>query len=113
MDGGGVTLNQQFLNGADAIRDQLEAFDGTGTNIFDLGTDQRLLKLAVLLGDKLRADIAYPMDKETTADTVFFNAGAADGFRLAARRHLPAIGRGDVDVHGSRQRLPVHLLYAG
>ncbi|MGI9303547.1 MAG: ImpA family metalloprotease, partial [Gammaproteobacteria bacterium] len=39
--------------------------------------------------------------------------GAADGFRLAARRYLFAIGRGDVDVHGPRRQLPVHLLYTG
>ncbi|MGI9302516.1 MAG: ImpA family metalloprotease [Gammaproteobacteria bacterium] len=78
MDSSGATLNQQFLNGATVIRDQLQAFDATGTNIFDLGNDQRLLKLAVLLGDKLREDITYPMDKETTPDPVFYNAYFAD-----------------------------------
>ncbi|QLQ30425.1 MAG: hypothetical protein HZT40_01000 [Candidatus Thiothrix singaporensis] len=47
-------------------------------DLFAQGDDQRLLKLVVLLADKYRAGIHYPMDKKTTDDTTFYRALFAD-----------------------------------
>ncbi|MGI9304622.1 MAG: putative Ig domain-containing protein, partial [Gammaproteobacteria bacterium] len=77
-DGSGNTLGSRFLDGAKAIRTRLAALDLTSTNVFSLDDDERLLKLAVLLGDKVREDITYPMDKVTTDEQVFFGAYFAD-----------------------------------
>ncbi|MGI9334267.1 MAG: ImpA family metalloprotease, partial [Gammaproteobacteria bacterium] len=77
-DNTGRTQAQEFLYGASYIRDALAALDRQGNDVFGLGDDKRLEKLLVLLGDKYRTSVAYPMDKETTPDTDFYRAYFAD-----------------------------------
>ena len=77
-DSAGNSIAQLFNNGASALRSQLRALDAKGTNVFTLSSAENLLKLAVLLGDKYRENVHFPMDKITTDDTEFFRAQFAD-----------------------------------
>lgn len=77
-DNNGNSVENLFNQGATAIRSQLKALDIAGVNVFSLGDDKRLLKLAVLLADKYRDNIQYPMDKISTDDTTFYCALFAD-----------------------------------
>ena len=70
------TLGRAFMDGTNFLKNGLSSFDYAGKNIFD--THDRLLKLAVLLGDKYRQNIHYPMDKIKTDDTTFYKALFAD-----------------------------------
>ena len=72
------TLGAEFKDGVDMLRDEIEAQDLKGQNIFDLSDEDNFLKLAILLGDKYRENISYPMDKLTTEQNVFFKAYFAD-----------------------------------
>ncbi len=62
------------------IRRALNAIDVQGLNIFEsTGADEhRLAKLMILIGDKIRPTIRYPMDKVKTDDTTFISALLAD-----------------------------------
>ncbi|MEB4590957.1 ImpA family metalloprotease [Candidatus Thiothrix sp. Deng01] len=77
-DAAGRSADSLFSRGTDAIRTQLQMLDYAGDNLFGQGNDQRLLKLVVLLADKYRAGIHYPMDKKTTDDSTFYRALFAD-----------------------------------
>ncbi len=77
-DSAGNNVESLFNQGATAIRSQLNALDNAGINVFSLGNDKRLLKLIVLLADKYRETIQYPMDKISTNDTTFYRALFAD-----------------------------------
>ncbi len=77
-DAAGHSVEELFNQGATAIRTQLQALDYQGSNLFAQADGSRLLKIAVLLADKYRADIHYPMDKVTTTDTAFYQALFAD-----------------------------------
>ena len=74
VDSQGKTAETAFFQGARTIRDQLSAMDAAGKNVFSLDNGNRLLKLAVLLGDKYRAGITYPMDKVATPESTFYKA---------------------------------------
>ncbi len=74
----GKTLAQEFTNGAKVLRDIIIKKDKEGVNIFKLSHQNDFLKLAILLGDKYRSNITYPMDKITTDDSKFFKAFYAD-----------------------------------
>jgi len=79
MDGAtGKTMQTQFTDGADALRSALNYLDIKGVNLFDQDDDFRFLKVAVLLADKYRFNITYPMDKTATNDTSFFKALFSD-----------------------------------
>ena len=77
-DAAGRSVDVLFNQGAVAIREQLQALDYEGSNLFAQADGSRLLKIAVLLADKYRETIHYPMDKVTTADTPFYQALFAD-----------------------------------
>ena len=77
-DSNGQNVETLFNQGATSVRNQLSAFDKLGINVFAQSDDKRLLKLLVLLGDKYRENIHYPMDKIATDDTTFYSALFAD-----------------------------------
>lgn len=77
-DDNGKTLAEQLGNGAQAVRNQLKELDRQGVSVFSKNSDWKLLKLIVLLGDKLRGQIQYPMDKKTTGGGKFYKAWFAD-----------------------------------
>ncbi|WP_154724462.1 ImpA family metalloprotease [Thiothrix nivea] len=77
-DAAGNSVAQLFNDGASAIRSRLLEWDSSGIDVFSLGSEYDLFKLAVLAGDKYRANIQYPMDKIATDDTAFYQALFAD-----------------------------------
>jgi Immunomodulating metalloprotease helical domain/Peptidase M60, enhancin and enhancin-like/N-terminal domain of M60-like peptidases len=77
-DSNGKSVETAFNQGATAIRSQLMTLDSAGINVFSLVDDKRLLKLVVLLADKYRENIHYPMDKASTDGTTFYRALFAD-----------------------------------
>jgi len=81
----GKTLGEEFTNGAKALKDIIAAKDERGENIFTLSHQYDFIKLAILLGDKYRENIHYPMDKESTDDTLFYKAYFADYATAYAR----------------------------
>ncbi|QTR48850.1 ImpA family metalloprotease [Candidatus Thiothrix anitrata] len=76
-DAAGNSIATLFNNGASVLRSQIAALDAKGINAFN-GSNEDVLKLAILLGDKYRAAARFPMDKETTDDTAFFRSLFAD-----------------------------------
>ncbi len=70
-------LKSEFLEGADAIRAMMKAMDLAKQDIFQQ-TGLKLQKLLILLADRYRQDVVFPMDKKTTDDTVFLKSYFAD-----------------------------------
>lgn len=70
-------LKAEFLDAATYLRDSLNQLDADGVALF-AGNRHQLLKYFVLLGDKLRQDIRYPMDKVGTDSNRFLAAYLAD-----------------------------------
>ncbi|MBU1669015.1 ImpA family metalloprotease [bacterium] len=70
-------LNSEFQKGATKVREMMNGLDGSKKNIF-LSTGYRLQKLLVLIGDRFRQSVAYPMDKATTDDNEFMKAYYSD-----------------------------------
>jgi len=66
-----------FLDGAEAVRSALVGLDNRGVGLFR-EDGRRIWKLMTLLGDVLRRDIAYPMDKNSTDQMTFLSAYYAD-----------------------------------
>lgn len=71
------TLKREFLDAASYLRETLNQLDEQGVPLF-AGSRHKLLKYFVLLGDKLRQDIRYPMDKVSTDSNRFLAAYLAD-----------------------------------
>ncbi len=76
----GKTLNNKLFTKLDSLIESTRFFDYKKTDIFaDKREDSnRLHKLLILLGDKYRENISYPMDKVDTDNTTFFKALYAD-----------------------------------
>ena len=76
----GQTLNNKLFKKLDTLITTTRAYDYKKTDIFaDANkSNNRLQKLFLLLGDKYREDISYPMDKVDTDNTTFFKALYAD-----------------------------------
>ena len=74
----GNTAASLLTNGMASVRKQVNALDKTNKSAFSLATSEKLIKLAVLLGDKYRANIVYPMDKTASDDNAFYQALFAD-----------------------------------
>lgn len=85
---GDTALQQEFVQPATALRKTLRALDARATAIFDV-PGYSLERLLVLLGDKLRETVTYPMDKVTTRDA-FFRAYFSDMTAYLNRRHTVA-----------------------
>ncbi|WP_293995070.1 ImpA family metalloprotease [Sphaerotilus sp.] len=82
---GDATYMSQFGTPAEAIRTALRALDANGTAIFSR-SGYTLEKLLVLLGDKYRETVAYPLNKATSGAT-FYRAYFSD---MAAYVHRPS-----------------------
>jgi len=74
----GKSLAYEFLNGAKAIRDILIKLDDRAIYPFSSDYHDSYVKEALLLADKYRKNITYPMDKITTDDTTFYKALFSD-----------------------------------
>ena len=75
----------EFYTPADALRTRLRALDEKGVALFSqAGYEQE--KLLVLLGDKYRQSVAYPMTKETSG-AAFFRAYFSDMAVSVHRAH--------------------------
>ncbi len=81
-----LSLRELVFEPLKALRSELASVDLQNINIFDsnLSTD-KFLKLALLIGDKYRPQIHYPMDKDTTDDATFYKAYFADSAILYSR----------------------------
>ncbi len=82
-DGGNCSgvagLKEEFQNGADAVHTKMTNLDETRFDLFaEDNASLRLYRLLVLLGDKYRQAVQFPMDKITTDDTVFLKSLFAD-----------------------------------
>lgn len=73
---GDVTYMAEFGTPAGAIRTALRALDANGTAIFSR-PGYRLEKLLVLLGDKYRETVSYPLNKATSG-AAFYRAYFSD-----------------------------------
>ena len=67
----------QFYDYISSLKEDLNALDENSVRLFT-DTNKELHKLAVLLGDKYREQITYPMHKETSDLTEFLKAYYAD-----------------------------------
>lgn len=74
----GENLGVAFMQGARLLKKQLSFFDEKGGSVFSRSNTNQLIKLFVLLGDKYRPNINYPMDKITTNSLSFYKALFAD-----------------------------------
>ena len=71
-------------------RKSLRKLDETNTKIFSNPTESnKLLRLLVLLGDKLRQDVVFPMDILTTDKNVFLRSFFADHLVYNSRDFAP------------------------
>jgi len=81
-------LRDDFLLGAEAIQTYLNQLDEDGVDVFET-EGNRLMKLLVLLGDKLREQITYPMSKSDADIQPFMQAYFADHVVAYRRHHNP------------------------
>lgn len=92
----GRSLQEAVLSGIEDLRARLSQMDAEQRNVFDPTEHDRLLKLAVLLGDKFRTAITYPMDAQQTPPARFYRALFADYANHYARpNNLPQLDNGD------------------
>jgi hypothetical protein len=85
---GNATLMSEFVTPAKALRTRLRALDATGLPLFEQ-PGYALEKRLVLLGDKYREHVVYPMAKET-AGAAFFRAWFSDMSAYLTRSHASA-----------------------
>jgi hypothetical protein len=67
------TINSDFFDGARVAKEILNDLDSDKVELFKQN-GAKLWKLLVLLGDKLREDVSFPMDKITTPQIRFFES---------------------------------------
>ena len=84
-----------LMDRLDRLRGALGTFDRAGLPLFDQDGHE-LLKALVLLGDRIRADVSYPIDRSRSLDmtAALFADSTSIGLR---RRSLPAL---DLGNHG-------------
>lgn len=82
------SYQSEFFQNAEAIRRVILNLDKMGVDIFDTEVDDFVLeKVNVLLGDKFREVVNYPMDKNTTDVATFLRALYADFSVKYVREH--------------------------
>ena len=81
-----ISLKELVFEPTKSLRAELANIDNDNINIFNssIPTD-KFLKLALLIADKYRQDIHYPMDKDKTEDATFYKAHFADSAILYSR----------------------------
>lgn len=82
-------LVSEFYDGAEAVRQQVGSWEKKNLDIFSQN-GRRLGKLLVLLGDKYRSVITYPMTKGVTNDTTFLQSLYADHSAYLTRKINPS-----------------------
>ncbi|WP_163134230.1 ImpA family metalloprotease [Agarivorans sp. Alg241-V36] len=70
------------------IRDELAVYDNNAIDIFS-SSDDRILSLLVLLGDRYRQDVTFPMDVIDTSRQAFLQALYSDYSVLSVRQNNP------------------------
>ena len=84
-----VSLKDLLFTPINNIKTDLKSLDAQNIDIFDSNQSyDRFLKLVLLIGDKYRANIAYPMDRDTTDDATLFKAYFADSTPLYSRKSV-------------------------
>jgi hypothetical protein len=105
-------LTSDFYQAAESIKSQIAVWEAKNLNIFS-GNGRRLNKLLVLLGDKFRSGIAYPMQVGITDTTTFMKALYADHSAYIVRQFNPeqpdlgSYSPSLTDVKGSNATLQV------
>ncbi|MFT7518624.1 MAG: hypothetical protein ACI9MC_000756 [Kiritimatiellia bacterium] len=79
---------RQFGVGAGLVHELNGAWDRSAVDLFKT-EGHNLQKLLVLFGDDLRADVIYPMDKDTTPTSTFLRSLYADHAALTVRETNP------------------------
>ena len=83
-------LADKFYNSARTVRNLISGLESTGVPLFDQSDEYRLDKLLVLLGDKYREAITYPMVAGETDDETLLKALFADHAAMVLRKVNPA-----------------------
>ncbi|HEX5276234.1 MAG TPA: ImpA family metalloprotease [Fluviicoccus sp.] len=81
-------LSSEFMLAAGYLRSTLRTLDQNGKPLFKQG-GYKILKMLVLMGDKLRQQVHYPLDKQSSGEA-FFKAYLADHLNLYSRNYNPA-----------------------
>lgn len=74
----GTSMQDAYVSGAQELQQQLKQYDYNNINVFSQGADSRITQLAVLIGDKFRETIDFPLDKMTSSSREFYGAWFAD-----------------------------------
>ncbi len=83
-----VGLNKTFFDGAKRVKKIINNIDRSKIDLFEMD-GYRLSKLLILLGDKLREEVSYPMDKQITNQSDFFSSLYADSSVYNFRKSNP------------------------
>ena len=98
----GTTMEALLGDAREALRSRLRTLDRSATNLFSLDDGYRPTKLAVLLADKYRAAVRYPMDVLASEARAFQRARFADAAVHYARPNNPM--QPDVGLFTDAQR---------
>jgi len=102
LDGTGVALAKRIGDAREGLRERLRALDRRGTDLFSLGEAYRPDKLAVLLADKYRERVRFPLDKLSSDQRAFQRARFADAAVHYARPNNPV--QPDMGLFADAQR---------
>lgn len=95
-------LVSEFYNGAEAVKQQVATWETQNLDVFSQIGSRPLAKMMVLLGDKYRATIKYPMQKGLANNTTFLKALYADHSAYIIRNFNP----GQTDLGSFSAPLP-------
>ncbi len=79
------SLNTQFMDGATYVQSKMRNLDERKVDLFTMPGRYRLHKLMALLGDYYRAQVSFPMDKNSTPDSEFLRSLYADSSQYQYR----------------------------
>ena len=79
----------EFLHAANSMQNIIRGFDEAALDIFSNRENFQLEKLIVLLADKYRQSVKYPMDKNSTDTQAFIKALFADKLVYNSRQYNP------------------------
>jgi len=83
--------HEAFFAGAEAVKSTFNRYDREKFKLFEASSDAyRLNKLLILIADRFRQDVTFPMDKSTTDTTSFFKSLYADHAVYNSRDINPA-----------------------
>lgn len=83
-------LHSQFLDGASAVKGMFNQYDSTNFKLFEqTSSSYKLAKLLILLADKYRQEVRFPMDKLTTDKVAFLKSLYSDHAVYNSRKINP------------------------